>query len=116
MQLHVDTEHLTASDIAALGAIVQQYKSLPADTDNRERAAYIAWLTRAGLDERHAAVTGWIRTRAERRQVISSDLLQNIFMVLAGLSLLLIALPLFVKRERAPKRRALWLAALIPGC
>ncbi|MDJ0521986.1 MAG: GNAT family N-acetyltransferase [Planctomycetota bacterium] len=78
-----------------------------------DRAAYVAWLVRAGLDERHEAVSAWFRARAEDRQELSSDLLQQIFLILAGLSLLLIALPLFVKPDRAPRRRALWFHAVV---
>lgn len=79
----------------------------------QDRATYLAWLTRVGLDERHAVVTAWIQARAEQRQVVTSDLLQGIFLGLAGLSLLLILLPLFVKPERAPRRKALWFHSIV---
>ncbi len=95
-----------SADLATSVAAWQQ-------ASDAERGAYLAWLTAAGLEERHGAVTAWIQARTTTRQQLTSDLLGGIFLALAGASLLLVLLPLFVKRERAPHRGSLWLHAVL---
>lgn len=74
-----------------------------------KREAFLRWLVDVGLEVQRQKASEVIRAQHEARMTHASAITGKLFTVLAWLSLLVLLLPFFVSRARAPRRRTLWL-------